>query len=422
LNLLLVGMSHRTAPVDIRERYTVRPEQLRAVDEKLVREPGCDEAVLISTCNRIEVVVVSRELRDAAERVHAFLGNEIGDGSAEPGQLYELRDADAAKHVFRIASSLDSMVLGEAQILGQIKEAYRQAAAAGSVGPILHRLFERAFRTAKRVRNETGLGASVVSIARVGVQLAAEVFEDLDTKRVLLVGAGEMAESALQGLREVGARDIAVANRTVESAQELASRFAARALGLDSLEAELTAADIAVVSVASDRPLIASELLARCMARRVGRPLLMMDLGVPRNVDPRASALDDLYLYDLDDLDEVSARGRARRREAVDPAEAIVAEEVSRYERWRAGLDAVPVIRELRDRVLELVRVEAQRGARRHPDSPEFLEALERALENVAKKLLHRSFERLRAEAEEDGSPYYADAVREIFGLAEEDE
>jgi len=422
LNLLLVGMSHRTAPVHVRERYAVGSEQLRGVHEKLVREPGCDEAVLISTCNRLEVVVASRDLGDAVERVHAFVANEIGDGSAAPDQLYELRDGEAAKHVFRIASSLDSMVLGEAQILGQIKQAYRQAAAAGSVGPILHRLFERAFRTAKRVRSETGLGGSVVSVARVGVQLAAEVFEDLDAKRVLLVGAGEMAESALLGLREVGARDIVVANRSVESAGELASRFAARALGLDSLEAELTAADIAVVSVASARPLIASELLARCMARRIGRPLLMMDLGVPRNVDPQASLLDDLYLYDLDDLDEVSARGRAQRREAVGPAEAIVAEEVSRYERWRAGLDAVPVIRELRDRVLELARVEAQRGARRHPDSPEFREALERALEDVAKKLLHRSFERLRAEAEEDGSPYYADAVREIFGLGEEDE
>ncbi len=422
MKLLLLGFSHRSAPIAVRERYAVSAAQLRAIDEKLVREPACDEVALVSTCNRTELLVVSRAVPEARERMYGWFASEIGDGSLEPPQLYELGDAEAVRHVFRVASSLDSMVLGEAQILGQLKDAYRAAVAAGACGALLNRLFHRAFRTAKRVRTETGLGASRVSVARVGVQLAAEVFESLASKRVLLIGAGEMAESALRGLVEAGARDIVVLNRTAETAGRLASRLGGRAGPLEDLERELAAADVALASLQLDRPLLGRAELERCMAGRHGDPLLLIDLGLPRNVDSAAGEVDDVYLYDLDGLDQVAELGRAQRRDAVAPAEAIVATEVELYERWRAGLDAVPTIRELLKHAEELAREEARRTAQRMPSFPETEQAAERMAQAIVAKLLHRPIERLRAEAEEGRAPYYADAVREIFGLSKEDE
>lgn len=422
MNLLLVGLSHKSAPVEIRERYSVAEGQLQGIDEKLVRDTVCSEGALISTCNRTELLIVSDDAVAASERAHWFLNHDIGDGSADNHNLYELRDAEAAKHLFRVAASLDSMVLGEAQILGQLKGAHRAALAARSCGPLLNRLFERAFRTAKRVRSETGLGASQVSVARVGVQLAEEVFENFADKRVLLIGAGEMAESALHGLHHAGADDVRVLNRTRRTAEQLAARLRAEVGDFGDLESELARADIAVASVSVERPLLGQAELERCMRGRAGRPLLLIDLGVPRCLDPDANRVDDVYLYDLDDLDEIAARGRARRSAASAPAEAIVGTEVTRYEQWRAGLDAVPVIRELRARAHALALEEVQRGVRHFPDSPEIREALARLAEGIANKLVHRALERLRAEAEEGSAPYFADAAREIFGLQEEDE
>lgn len=268
----------------------------------------------MSTCNRTELIVATRQPAEMRERLLRFLAEEVGDGSARPEHLYDHADGEAIRHLFRVGASLDSMVLGEAQILGQLKDAYRAAIEARSCGPLLHRLFERAFRTAKRVRGETGLGAAPVSVARVGVQLAAEVFERFDEKRVLLVGAGEMAESALLGLRDAGAHDLVVLNRTPETAVRLAARFSARPGALDALERELREADIALWSVQVERPLLGRAELERCMQDRPGDPLLLIDLGLPRNLDPDANEVDDVYLYDLDDLDEVAERGRARRR------------------------------------------------------------------------------------------------------------
>jgi glutamyl-tRNA reductase len=421
MSLLLVGLSHQSAPVEVRERYAVAPARVRPLCEKLLQEPGCHEVALVSTCNRTELLVVTEQPTELAERVHAFFGHEIGDGSAEPAQLYELHEREAVEHLFRVACSLDSMVLGEVQITGQLKQAHREAVAAGSCGPLLNRLFERAFRTAKRVHSETGLGASPISVARVGVQLASAVFESFADKRVVLIGAGEMAESALHGLRDAGARELVVLNRTPETARALARRFSARAAPLDTLESELAGADVALSSVQVDRPLLGAADLVRVMAARPGRPLLLIDLGIPRNFHPDAGGVDDVYLYDLDALDEVAARGRARRREAVGPAQAIVRDESQRYLRWRAGLDAVPVMRELQGKITAMARRELELAGREF-ESDGAREALERAAHRIARKLLHTPLQVLRGEAEQGRGPYYAEAVREIFGLSEEDE
>jgi glutamyl-tRNA reductase len=325
-------------------------------------------------------------------------------------------------HLFRVAASLDSMVLGEAQILGQLKAAWRAAVEARSCGPVLHRLFQRAFHTAKRVRATTGLGAASVSLARVGVGLAREIFETFDGKSVLLVGAGEMAESALHGLREAGVRDVVVANRSAEPARRLAERTGGRAAALADLADLLERADVALTSLALDRPVLGRAVVADVMARRQGRPLLLVDLGVPRNVDPAVGALADVYLYDLDDLDRVAESGRTSRASALPSANALVEDECARFERWRAGLDAVPALRALREHAQAIARAEALRAA--FPGaSPEQRAALERMADAIVARLLHVPLLRLRSEAEEGEGAYLADAARALFGLeTEEDE
>ncbi|MCE2391521.1 MAG: glutamyl-tRNA reductase [Proteobacteria bacterium] len=416
MTLVLLGLNHRTAPVEVRERYSIAPDQLEGLAEKFAAHPEVAEAALIATCNRTEVVVSARDLEQARLALADGFHRRIGDGSAGGEQTFELVGEGVVRHLFRVASSLDSMVVGEAQILGQLKDAYRSAVRAHSCGPVLNRLFQRAFRAAKRVRTETGLGASPVSVARVGVQLAGQIFESFEGKRVLLLGAGEMAESALRGLRDSGARDFTVVNRTVAAARRLAERFGGRAAGLEDLEREIGSADVASCSIAVDRPVLGRELLARALAERHGLPILLVDLGVPRNVDPGVNELRNVYVYDLDDIEAQAERGRERRGAAVPQAERIVSAEVDAFERWRAALPLVPTIRELRERVQQQIEQDLARATR--------LDASERrrSAEAMTAKILHRPLDRLRREAEEGAGPYYAEAVRSLFGLEEEEE
>lgn len=407
MKLVLVGLSHRTAPVEVRERFSGAGFDAAAFAE----------GASISTCNRIEHLAVAEDPSLAAQQLRARFGPEVG------ALLYELHGVDAVRHVFRVASSLDSMVVGEAQILGQLKDAYRTSFADGSCGPVLHQLFQRAFRTAKRVRSETGLGAGQVSIARVGVQLAAEVFETLEDKRVLLVGAGEMAESALSGLHHAGARHLRILNRTRAAAEQLAQHLGARSGGLDELPEALGECDVALTSLSVERPLLDRAVLREATAARHGRSLLLIDLGIPRNVDPDVNQLEDVYLYDLDDLDAVAQRGQAQRRAAVLPAEAIVEAECERFERWHTGLAALPLIKGLRERGEALMEEELRRAlASLPPGESEARHAIERLAESLLARLLHGPLTHLRAEAEEGNAPYYADAIAEIFGLGEEDD
>ncbi len=422
MNVVLVGLSHHTAPVAIRERYAVAESALSGLNEKLVRSSDIDEAALISTCNRTEVLAVSRSPDRALERLLDFLRHELGDGSASVAHVYELRDADVVAHLFRVAASLDSMVLGEAQILGQVKAAYRAGVQGRSVGPVLNRLFQGAFRAAKRVRSETGLGASPISLARIGVQLACELFETLAGKKVLLLGSGAMAESALRGLQEAGVESVAVLSRTPESAKRLARRFAGRSAGLDALDEELSAAAVVLSSLQVERPLLGRAQLEGPMRARQGRPLLIVDLGVPRNVEPSVNTLEDVYLYDLDDLERVAERGRGQRGAALEEALAILASERDRFEVWRAQLPLVPTIRQLVRYASELARSEARRAASGVTGSEASPEALERMAERIVAKLLHQPLQRLRAESELGAGLYYADAVRRLFGLELEDD
>jgi glutamyl-tRNA reductase len=420
VNVLVAGMSYRSAPVAVRERYAVTAAQLVDRDAKLVRSANLDEGVILSTCNRTEIVGVARAADAGLERMHRFLHAEIGDGTAQATHVYELRDGEAVRHLFRVAGGLDSMVLGEAQILGQLKTAYRCAVEARSAGPVLNRLFQLAFRTAKRIHHETGLGAASVSVARVGVQLAREIFESFAGKQVLLIGAGEMAESALHGLREAGASHPVVVNRTLAAAVELAGRHGGVARPIEALGDELARADVAICSVAVDRPLIGRPALERALAHRRGHPLLLIDLGIPRNVDVAVQALENVYVYDLDDLEATAERGRALRAAAADAAGAIAREEADRFLQWLAVLPHTATIRELRER-LETIALEELRRAVLRSDGQAPEPDLERAARAIVAKLLHQPLEHLRREAASGFAQYYAGALRELFGLEEED-
>jgi glutamyl-tRNA reductase len=418
VKLLLLGMSHRTAPVEVRERFAV--SELAPVLQKLRDAAELEEVVLVSTCNRVEVIATTRQLDAARLRLLDFFGRG-GPGGAEAGdvsaQLYEYRDRDVVRHVFRVASSMDSMVVGEPQILGQMKDAYRDAVEAGTCGPVLSRLFQRAFKAAKRVKNETGIAERPVSVAKVAVDLTRQIFEQLDDKQALLVGAGEMIEAAMISLRREGLSRLCVANRTVAHARELAARFEASAHGLDELDDLLRQADVVLTCVAGDQPLLTLERVRAVQRARQNRPLFVIDLGVPRNVDPAVNDLDTAFLYDIDDLQEVAASNAEERRRESERGERVVLEEEQRFDGWLVALQAVPAIQHLRARADAIVAQEIQRAAgslRLDAAQQDGVEALARSIVN---KILHAPLSRLRAETGREEGLAMLEAARELFAL-----
>ncbi len=417
-----MGMNHRSAPLELRERLAV--EDPEGPLQKLVASDEVDEAVLFSTCNRVEVVAVTRSLEAARHRLHSLFQRELGGepaGDELGDHLYEYRDADAMRHVLRVASSLDSMVVGEPQILGQTKEAYQRAVDCGAAGPLLGRLFQHAFATAKRVRNETRIAERPVSVARVAVDLARQIFEDFSDKQALLIGAGEMIELALESLRGAGLEAVRVVNRTPERAAALAARFGATAHGLDELPSLLREADVVLSSIGGDRPVIGVERVREALRRRRGRPIFVIDIGVPRNVEPEVDELDSVYLYDIDDLGSVARENAEQRRRETAHAEAIVEEQRQRFDGWLTALRAVPTIKHLRQRVESIRTSELEQGLGRldlDDRQREGVEALTRAIVN---KILHGPVSRLRREAEREEGMAYLEAARVLFALDDDD-
>jgi glutamyl-tRNA reductase len=419
VKLLLAGMNHRSAPLDLRERLAV--EDPTPALQKLVACEEIDEAVLLSTCNRVEVVVLTRNAESARLRLRSLFrrelaGDDIGEAALDEA-LYVHHDTEAVRHVLRVASALDSMVVGEPQILGQTKEAYRAAVECGASGPILDRLFQRAFATAKRVRSDTRIAEGSISVARVAVDLARQIFEDLRGKRALLVGAGEMVELALSALRGEGLESIAVANRSAERASALAVQFGATAHGQGELPALLAGADVVLTSIGGSAPILTSELVRAALRQRHGRPILVIDIGVPRNADPAIDRFPEVFRYDIDDLAGVAhANAEDRRRELV-RAEAIVAEEQQRFEGWFSALRAVPTIRHLRARVEAIRARELERALPRLPLDAAGREAVDALTRAIVNKILHEPVSRLREEAEREEGMAYLEVARVLFGL-----
>ena len=422
MNLLLLGMNHRTAPLALREHYAI--DDVEPALSKLVDRDVITEAVLLSTCNRVEAMVCAPRLEIARLRLRSFFERDLAHGPP-PGSaplsdsLYELSGSEAVRHLFRVASSIDSMVVGEPQILGQVKDAYRAAAGAGACGGVLTRLFQHSFAAAKRVRTETRIAERPISVARVAAELASEIFESLADKSALLVGAGEMTELALEAMREAGLTKVRIANRTRARAQSLASRFDATAHDLEELPALVAQVDVVLTSIGGHEPVILREDVERALRGRGHRPLFVIDLGVPRNVDPRVDELDGVYLYDIDDLGRVAeANAEERRREKI-RAEAIVLEEAQRFDGWLAALAAVPTIRDLRGRAERIRTRELERALARLDASAaprEVIEALSRAIVN---KLLHAPVTRLRAQEDREQGLATLEAARALFALDE---
>ncbi len=421
MKILLAGMNHRTAPLEVREQFAL--DDPDPVLRKLAASDEVDEAVIVSTCNRVELVVTSRQPEAARLRLGHFFGGERGGPIAASLDdcVYELTDREAMCHVLRVTSSIDSMVVGEPQILGQMKDAYRMAVEAGTCGPILSRLFQHAFSTAKRVRNETGIAERPVSVARVAVDLARQIFEDLDDKQALLVGAGEMIEAALEALRDEGLGHVRVANRTRSRAEGLAERFGATPHDLGDLPELLAAADVVLTCIGGDGPLLGVEEIREALRGRGFRPLFLIDIGVPRNVDPGVNDLDNAFLYDVDDLQDVADANIEHRLRETQRAEEIVREEQQRFDGWLVAQKAVPTIRHLRARAEAIRRREVERSLARpelDDDERERAEALTRSIVN---KLLHAPLARLRAESEREEGLAMLEAARALFALDDPD-
>lgn len=425
MRLVLLGMNHRSAPVEVRECFAV--DDPAPALAKLVAGEEIDEALLLSTCNRVEVLALTRQIDAARLRLRSFFERDLAAVRARrpvadlDAALYQYCDGAAVSHVFRVTSSIDSLVIGEPQILGQVKDAWRAAVDCGACGVILTRLMNRAFSTAKRVRRETGIAERPVSVARVAVDLARQVFEHLEDKTALLVGAGEMIELATEALRGDGLNAVHVANRTRGNALGLAERVGGTAHDLSELPGLLERSDLVLTCIGGNAPWLDREAVTRALQARRGRPIFVIDIGVPRNVDPAVNELDDVYLFDLDDLSGVAEQNaEARRRETL-RAEAIVAEEQQQFQGWMTALQAVPTIRDLRARAEAIRDAELDKHLGRLGLDPGQREGVEALARSIVNKVLHAPVSRLRSEAEREQGVAYLEVARTLFGLDDED-
>jgi glutamyl-tRNA reductase len=421
MRLVLVGTSYQRAPVELRELLAYDADLRRQALERLSGEGS--EAVVLSTCNRTEVYAVHERPAQAEERIYGELSGLSGLSQSELAPaLYSVTDEAAAVHLFRVAAGLDSMVPGEAQILGQVREAYEAAREAGTTGSTLHRLFRQALRVGKRVRTETAIGENPASVSSAAAELAERVFEGLEGRKILLIGAGKTADLTAANLISRGVGEIVVANRSPERAEALARRFGGRAAGLDALEEELAHADVVVASTGSQGLVLSGEQVARAMRERRGRPVFFIDIAVPRDLDPAINELDGCYLYDIDDLERVVAESVAGRREEAVRAEAIVSEEADSFRAWQLSLDVVPAIASLRARAESIRREELDRVEGRLASlSPSQRRAVEALTSQIVAKLLHQPTVRMKEAAAAADGVLYAEAVRHLFGLEERD-
>lgn len=413
MSLAVVGVNHRGASVEKRERLAFGPIE-GAEFLRRVREAGAAEAVLLSTCNRTELYAWSPDA-DIVPGVWQEYSRRMDTDAAAIGYLH--RDRAAAGHLFRVAAGLDSMVLGEAQIQGQVAEAWERCR--GHSGAVLNRLFQAAQQAGGRVRSETHIAHGAASVSSAAVQLAKQIFGSLRGRRAMVLGAGEMADLALDSFSREGVRAAVVANRTFDRAEELAARHGARAIRFDEgFWRALDDVDVLLSSTAAPVPVIRREELAAAAARRGDRPLCVLDVALPRDVEPAARTLDNIYLYDLDDLQAVVQANLARRRDELPSAEEVIGAEVEKYWQWLAGLAAVPTLTAMRAELERVRAAELEAVLRRMPDlSPEGRVAMERLSKALLNKFLHEPSVRLRAAAANGRGLGVVDTARYLFGL-----
>jgi glutamyl-tRNA reductase len=418
MEIVLVGLNHRTAPVEVRERVSFTAEQSRKAAEELRARGILQETLVLSTCNRSEIYGVPPEAsHECAPGLSSFLSEFHAVRPDVLGvSLYHHYDHEAVRHLFRVAAGLDSMLLGEAEILGQVREAYRYAHEYGATGPVLNRLFQGALEVGKRVRSETELGTRPMSVASAGVKLAERIFGKMKERSALVLGAGAISEQVVNQLRDRGIGRLFIMNRSRERAEELAQRVGGQVADWGEWESALTVADMVVSSVASDEPVLGREVLRAAMSARGNRALFLMDLGMPRNIEASATSLYNTYVYNVDDLTEIVEQNRHARESEIPRAQAIVDEHVGKFLSWQASVELVGLVDALRAKMRE----EREAFIRARMDSMNHLSAVERGrmeslMDELLEKLLLEPAERLRGEKELRRKIQNVEALRDLF-------
>lgn len=420
VNLLVIGLNHCTAPVNIRERVTFPGDHDGKVTQLVAGVGGVEEAMLLSTCNRAEIIATV-DSEDTPDRLIDAIGTIHGlDPKSFRDFLYVKQGGEAVRHVFRVASSLDSMVLGEPQILGQVKEGYKRATTVSATGPILNRLMHRAFFTAKRVRTETGVGSAAVSVAYVAVELAKKILGVLHDKVVLLIGAGEMAELAARHLAGQVERPVLVVNRTLENACLLAKQLDGSAMPMGELQEALVKADVVITSTGSCEPLIRPSHMKLVLRQRRFRPIFIIDIAIPRDVDPDVNDIDGVYLYNIDDLQSVVQENLGERREEALRGERIVDEEVDKFVNWARTLESTPTIIALREK-LEAIRIGefSRLNGKLSKLSDADRETVEMITKSIINKIAHDPISYLKKAGVRSKRKEYLDLAQRLFRLDE---
>ena len=420
VELVFVGLNHQTAPIEMRDRLAIVPTRLQAALTDAASRPGLSEVVLLSTCNRSEVWTVAQDPQVGVAAIYSFLRDHHGIKieEVEP-HLYTHVQADAIRHMFRVVSGLDSMVLGEPQVAGQVKEAFEGARNARTAGFLLERLYQHALRTHKRIRNETRLGEGAVSISYVAVELARKIFGDLSQRRVMVLGAGEMSELALQCLEGAGARTIRVSNRTHHKAVELAKRHNWEAIAWENFPAALVETDIVISSTGAPHPVVRVPMVREVMARRRNAEIFIIDIAAPRDVEAEVANLYNVFLFNLDDLNAIAVENRRQRRTEAEAAERIVEAETAEFMQWLATLDVKELIVALRNsfdavRQSELEWLKSKVGQLSDRD----WEMVVQFSNRLMNKLLHRPVTTLREKWPDDEAIGMAESMRQLFGLS----
>jgi glutamyl-tRNA reductase len=417
-NIVLVGLNHKTAKLGIRQLASFDAEQLSEGLKRLSALPEILESMIISTCNRVEVLSSVNRQPDGIESIESFLSehSQIPMPQLQP-ILYRYQDEQAIRHVFRVASSLDSMILGEPQILGQIKSCYSTAFDARTVGTYLNSLVQTAFRTAKRVRSETSIGEFPVSVSSAAVELTRKILGELQKKSILIVGAGQMGEDAIRHLAETGTQAVYVANRSPEAAQDLASRFRGIAVPFEELPIWVSRADIVITSTGASEILITREMVQNALHHRKNSPIVFIDISVPRNVDPEIAAIDNVFCYDIDDLGAVVEANLHEREKAAAVAEKIVDEEVQAFYAKLKSMDMGPVVMQVQGQIEDICKTELQRYVRKNTLDSKQLQDLEQMISRIAGKIAHPLVTQLRSGPEEPNASAYTDLIKRIFKM-----
>ncbi|MEK6716606.1 MAG: glutamyl-tRNA reductase [candidate division NC10 bacterium] len=424
MEILVVGLSHNTAPIELRERLNVPEQDLPKPLEMMGESTDLVERMLVATCNRVEVYAVAEgPIEGAVEGITDCLATYRNVPKTDfLDKLYTYTAGEAVRHVFRVASSLDSMVVGEPQILGQVKTAYSIAQAREATGIILNNLLEQAFHVAKRVRSETGIASSAVSVSSAAVELARKIFGDLTGRSVLILGAGEMAELALRHLLDDGVRSVLVANRSYDRAVALARQFYGRAVTFESFRQEMVGADIVISATSAPHVILKKEDMQAIIQQRRHRPIFLIDIAHPRDIDPGCNEVDNVYLYNIDNLKSVVESNLKERKREAERAEVIIDREVGVYLTWLRSLDVVPTIVSLRQRVEQIRGTELQKVLGRMGDlTPEQREAITAMSHAMVNKILHQPMTELKRRAALQDGHLYTSVLRRLFGLEEKE-